>query len=313
MPRVTTQKLYDEIVAVRKLVEQLGKSTPPVPPPTTPAHTDLYVPETQASRFAAQNPNYPNVHLIKKIAEQPTAEWLGEWSGNVYDAVKSYQDKAGNKLAVYVAYNIPGRDNGNYSSGGLHSKDEYYSWIGSIGAAIADRNAWVILEPDALALSTDLDTVKRVERLEMIRVAVDILKKQPNLKVYLDASMWKSPQEMASLFGQAISKADGFSVNVSGFKKLEDCEKYANELSGITGKKYVIDTSRNGNGEWQTTEKDPWCNPPGRKIGNFPKLNPTAKCDAYLWIKRPGESDGTCRSYPSAGTFVPELAIQLSN
>ncbi|GFM99478.1 hypothetical protein Sfulv_42890 [Streptomyces fulvorobeus] len=34
--------------------------------------------------------------------------------------------------------------------------------------------------------------------------------------------------------------------------------------------------------------------------------------DAYLWIKRPGDSDGTCRGGPSAGTWWPEYALGLA-
>ncbi|MFG2519105.1 glycoside hydrolase family 6 protein [Streptomyces sp. NPDC048527] len=34
--------------------------------------------------------------------------------------------------------------------------------------------------------------------------------------------------------------------------------------------------------------------------------------DAYLWIKRPGESDGTCRGGPSAGQWWPQYALGLA-
>jgi endoglucanase len=323
-------KATEILAEIKKISSKLDKPTSqPAPAPQPTPATELYIPETQASRFAQANPNYPGVDLIKKIAAQPTAEWLGEWSGNVFNAVKSYQDKAGNKLPVYVAYNIPGRDNDNYSAGGLHSPAEYYSWIGSIGASIGDRKAWIDLEPDAIGLSIAKHEVinpdgsksyvdaltdqQKQERYTMLSIAIDILRKQPNLKVYLDASMWHSPEKNAELLRRAgIDKADGFSVNVSGFKKTDECISYANKLSALlSGKHFVIDTSRNGNGEWITTEKDPWCNPPGRALGETPKLNPVASCDGYLWIKRPGESDGSLRGAP-AGTFMPDYAIELA-
>ena len=39
-----------------------------------------------------------------------------------------------------------------------------------------------------------------------------------------------------------------------------------------------------------------------------------AHADAYLWIKRPGESDGTCdKGDPPAGTFVNQYAIDLAH
>jgi len=88
-----------------------------------------------------------------------------------------------------------------------------------------------------------------------------------------------------------------------------------------------------------------WCNPPGAGLG----LRPTAKTgvpllDAYLWVKIPGESDGSCdiaggaRAWdftlynpwgvtgadqqhfdplwgtvdPAAGQWFPEQALQLA-
>jgi endoglucanase len=40
-----------------------------------------------------------------------------------------------------------------------------------------------------------------------------------------------------------------------------------------------------------------WCNPPGAGLGLRPKANPDANVpnlDAYLWVKLPGQSDGSC-------------------
>ncbi|SCE59467.1 endoglucanase [Streptomyces sp. Termitarium-T10T-6] len=36
------------------------------------------------------------------------------------------------------------------------------------------------------------------------------------------------------------------------------------------------------------------------------------RLDAYLWIKRPGDSDGTCRGGPPAGDWWPEYALGLA-
>ncbi|MEW2037650.1 glycoside hydrolase family 6 protein, partial [Streptomyces sp. NPDC005534] len=45
--------------------------------------------------------------------------------------------------------------------------------------------------------------------------------------------------------------------------------------------------------------------------------NPTTKTadplvDAYLWIKRPGESDGTCKGGPKAGEWWADYALRLA-
>ena len=75
---------------------------------------------------------------------------------------------------------------------------------------------------------------------------------------------------------------------------------------------FVIDTSRNGTGPnsmatfaaapfnqpasvISTLQAGNWCNPPGRGVGLRPTANTgTPLLDAYLWVKIPGESDGSC-------------------
>ncbi len=81
----------------------------------------------------------------------------------------------------------------------------------------------------------------------------------------------------------------------------------ANVSQLLGGKHFVVDTSRNGNGS-----NGEWCNPTGRAIGQTP-TNQTgnALVDALLWVKTPGESDGTCNGGPSAGVWWPDYALSL--
>jgi endoglucanase len=95
---------------------------------------------------------------------------------------------------------------------------------------------------------------------------------------------------------------------------------------------FVVDTSRDGQGPWQSKVAYPdnqdWCNPPGRGVGPAPTAdtgNPLV--DAFLWVKVPGESDGSCNRGisgsttdpewggivdPAAGTWFPQQALQLA-
>jgi endoglucanase len=73
---------------------------------------------------------------------------------------------------------------------------------------------------------------------------------------------------------------------------------------------FVIDTSRNGLGPWtggtQYSDRQDWCNPPGRGLGIAPTTTTGSPLlDAYLWIKVPGESDGQC-TRGTGGTTDPE-------
>ena len=73
-----------------------------------------------------------------------------------------------------------------------------------------------------------------------------------------------------------------------------------------------MDTSRNGVGPAPESGLN-WCNPKGRAMGVAPTTATAgAHADAYLWVKRPGESDGSCnRGEPAAGSFVNQYAIEL--
>ncbi len=78
---------------------------------------------------------------------------------------------------------------------------------------------------------------------------------------------------------------------------------------------FVIDSSRNGQGPWSPASGkysgDPqvWCDPPSRGVGLRPTVNTgNALLDAYLWVKVPGESDGSC-TRSTTGTVDPEWGI----
>lgn len=282
----------------------------PTPTPPAPHTTNLFInPESQVNRYTAQYPQ------LKRIADQPQGIWVGEWSGNIWEAVHAVMEKAGDTVPVFILYNIPFRDNGNYSGGGLKNPQEYYAWVGALADAIGDKKAICVLEPDAVGLSRNIGETQRTQRLAMLEGAINALKAKPNVTVFLDASMWVPVDENVGLLRRAgLDKADGFSINVSGFEALYACLAYGNNLAQKTGKKYIVDTSRNGAGAWENpnNEADPWCNPPNRKIGKAPTFttdNP--HCVAYLWLKSAGESDGTCRGGPRAGEFWVEYALGL--
>ncbi len=98
--------------------------------------------------------------------------------------------------------------------------------------------------------------------------------------------------------------------------------------------RFVIDTSRNGQGPWTPPpgkyQGDPldWCNPPGRGLGlRASAETDSVLADAFLWVKVPGESDGTCARGgappgsvdpewgvvdPPAGQWFPEQALELA-
>ncbi len=253
---------------------------------------------------------------MEKIASRSQADWFGGWSGDIRSAVDQRVTTitSAGALPVLVAYNIPQRDCGGYSGGGATSAATYRSWIAAFAAGIGDRPAVVILEPDALAAMDCLAVADQGARVALLKDAVNVLEAQPKVSVYLDAghSRWRSVTDMAArLTNAGVGRAQGFSLNVSNYNSTSDEVSYGRRLSALVGGKHaVIDTSRNGLGP---TPDGQWCNPSGRALGPPPgAATADASIDAYLWIKRPGESDGTCNGGPPAGTWWPDYALGLA-
>ncbi len=274
-----------------------------------------------ADEWRATRPD--DAAALDKIAGQPTAGWMGNWYPNIEMAVKAYvmgRTRAGG-LPVMILYNLPFRDCGLYSKGGAGSVANYHKWIDAVAEGIDDRRAVVVLEPDGLPQMSDcLDARRRDERVAMIRYAVDKLTALEGTAVYLDAghSAWLPAPEMANrLRAAGIDRADGFSLNVSNYQRTEDLLAYGRTISGLVGgKHFIIDTGRNGNGPpagFEPKDERNWCNPDGRALGVPPTTNTgDPLCDAFYWLKPPGESDGRCNGGPAAGNWWPQKALEMA-
>ncbi|MET0931893.1 MAG: glycoside hydrolase family 6 protein [Aeromicrobium sp.] len=274
-------------------------------------HPPLAASDTAVARAAA-NASGGDQQILQRLAEVPQATWLTpetypvDTVGDAVTKVVAEGERSG-RTPVLVVYGITNRDcSGGYSSGGLPA-DQYGLWVNRIAEA-AGHDAAVILEPDALA--TAAECKQGEERTNLLRAAVDELSEQGST-VYLDAghASWTPPQEMAAMLSAAgVAEARGFSTNVAGYESQEDEQAYAEAISSaLGGTHYVTDTGRNGAGS-----NGEWCNPDGRSIGREPEPGDSGGLDAYLWIKPPGESDGTCGGGPAAGVFWTDRALSLA-
>jgi endoglucanase len=265
----------------------------------------------QASEWRASRPG--DAALMDRIASQPVASWMGGWNSDIRRDVASVVSRAGGagSTPVFVAYNIPNRDCGSYSAGGAGSAAGYKQWIRDFAAGLTGKTV-VVLEPDAVAGAGCLSTAAREERNTLLRDAIQVLKAAQAV-VYLDAghAAWHSPDAIATrLEAAGIDQADGFSLNVSNYLSTDRNVTYGDAVSArVGGKHYLIDTSRNGLGG----VSGQWCNVEGQALGDSPTTDTGhLLLDALLWVKYPGESDGTCNGGPSAGGWWAEYALGLA-
>ncbi|MGW2488337.1 glycoside hydrolase family 6 protein [Streptomyces sp. NPDC001606] len=366
----------------------------------TPAHhalspaTKFYVdPHSKAARQALvdlRNGDTEDAVDMARLASWPQAAWFtdgtpDEVRGRVHQLVR--RAHAVDRTPVLVAYDIPGRDCSQYSSGGAASSAAYRQWIDAFAAGVGDNKAVVVVEPDGLANlpkdcgpTTDPTGDLTTARIADLAYAVKTLKARSHSTVYLDAGnvQWRAVGDIAQRLEDAgVQSADGFSLNVSNMLPTDHNARYGTWIAkclwyategpeqarghtdwcasqyyssaapndGTPGgsvsstdpttwrwtdawydqnvgtppagelRHFVIDTSRNGQGAWSpapgkyTGDPEVWCNAPGRGLGPRPTADTGVPLvDAYLWIKTPGESDGSC-TRNTGGTIDPEYGI----
>ncbi|MET8229821.1 glycoside hydrolase family 6 protein [Micromonospora sp. NPDC005298] len=278
-------------------------------------------PSSAVVRWVAANPGDSRAAVIRdKIASQPQARWFANFNpSTVQSEVSGFVGaaNAAQQIPVLAVYEITNRDCGGASAGGAPDLNQYQTWVSNFARGLGNQTVLIILETDSLALQTCLSSGELNARNQAITTATRTIKSaNPNAKVYLDAghSTWNSAGETANrLRAAGVQYADGFFSNVSNFNSTSSEANFGRAVisalngMGLSGKRQVIDTSRNGgaSGDWCGDDNT------DRRIGQYPTTNTgDSNIDAYLWVKPPGEADG-CRY--TAGSFQPDLAYSLAN
>lgn len=265
------------------------------------------------NRITNYQDKYP---LALEIFKHPQSFWYGDNpkkpKKHMEKSIRRLLNRAHPKLPVLVVYNIPNRDVGQYSKGGAKTRENYLDFIERFARGVGEDSPIIIYEPDALPHSTLLSEEEQEWRLELMKESLELLTNNCNGIVYVDVghSNWLLPKDAASLLNKISNpNVRGFSMNSCNYRSTHECINWAKRLCKLRKDDYfVIDTSRNGQGPLDNE----WCNPIGRGLGETPTTNTLyEKCDAYLWIKIPGESDGKCNGGPKAGMFWGEQAESL--
>ena len=225
--------------------------------------THFYVPPaadgamTQIRQLIRQH-DRADAMLLTKMVKTPQAVWFtGGTPREVTKDVKTTMRQAAAQRAVptLVAYNLPYRDCGQYSSGGALGTDAYNQWIDAFAAGIGDKTAIVILEPDGLGLipnyvspldgsssctiandpTTPAGNAATPEnRWAQLNHAVDALKARAHVSVYLDATnaAWLNVGEASDRLVKAgVQRADGMFVNVSNYLLTPNSAQYGTWIS----------------------------------------------------------------------------------
>ncbi len=295
-----------------------GPSQPPWTPPAA-SSVNLLAggtvygdPTSQAARVAASGG--PSAAAAAVLADVPQARWIAPTDGlsNLNDYLSGA--RLVGRVPVLVVYGVPGRDCGGFSAGGAANAAAYLAWVTQVRSVISGRDVVVVVEPDALAHGgCTTGSAALGELLGTIGSAVDVLTSDATTSVYIDAGHedWLTAADAASRLRAAhVDRARGFSLNVSNFYATSTEVAFGQQVSAqLGGSHFVVDTSRNGAGPTAGLE---WCNPAGRLAGAAPGgVTGTDGLDGYLWVKNPGESDGSCLGGPSSGQWFDSWAADF--
>jgi endoglucanase len=182
--------------------------------------------------------------LIAQMETIPRAVWFDSGTpAQVQQQVHQTMAQAAIERAVpvLVAYDIPGRDCAQYSAGGALNEAGYEAWIDGLAQGIGDRQAIVILEPDALGnmpsncgLPSSVYPFTDAERIAEIQYAAAALESDPGVSVYLDGthSAWQSVGTMTQRLLEAdVQGTQGLFLNVSNYQPTPELIDYGTWIS----------------------------------------------------------------------------------
>ncbi|RIX26082.1 glycoside hydrolase family 6 protein [Amnibacterium setariae] len=278
-----------------------------------PLALDLHNTAVQQLETAGPTLSAATRSAVLQIAKRPSANWIGGQSpAEAQDLVSRIVASATAQkgLAQLVMFNLPNRTCGRDDGFLPTTATSYRAWVRGFVRGLAKQKAIVIVEPDAVAMASCLPVKQQKERFALVKYAVDQVRAQGSW-AYIDIghSKWLDVKTaVARLKASGISRASGFSLNVSNFRPNSELVKYGNAITARVHRNFVIDTSRNG----KAPTNAQWCNPANKGLGHAPTTRTNVKhLDAYLWIKNPGGSDGDCNGGPEPGHWYQQYALML--
>jgi cellulase/cellobiase CelA1 len=268
--------------------------------------------------YATAKTDYPDLAFALSAVEQYSiAAWYTDRlsttdRATMLDDITS-QCSEDSRMTI-VVYGIPSKDcNAGYSSGGTVSNTaDYKTFLSDLTTAVGDRKVLYVVEPDAVGLlAEDGGCGSSAGYLDNLKVAVEALSANANAELYVDVGYWtleydSQRSKVVTIMKELATSGTlkGITINTSNYRSNDQCAELCTNFQtamGSTNMSCVVDTSRNYVDQGTNTD---WCNVLTAGIGSPPSSETgVSNLDYFMWVKPPGESDGTCNGGPSAGSF----------
>jgi endoglucanase len=254
---------------------------------------------------------------VLRLAETPQFRWFGMWEQPVIHKLRGMFEAAGDAVPLLAVFGDDHSCDGDRTGGGAAGDAKYRRWIDKVARGIGTSEVVIALEPDSLGLVDCLVPSRRGPRLRTLAYGVKKLSKLPNATVYIEAgaSDWMTPQEAArKLKAVGVKRVRGFMLNATHMTTNAANIRHGLKISKLVGgKHFIVNTSHNGNGPLYRNGHTIWCNPPNAAAGTLPTTKTgNGKVDAFMWVERPGFSNGACNGGPArVGAWWEKRAIQM--
>ena len=254
---------------------------------------------------------------VLRLAETPQFKWFGMWEQPAIAKLRGMFAAAGDHVPLLAVFGDEHSCTGNHTGGGPAQDARYRGWIDQVARGIGDSEVVIAFEPDSLGLVDCLVPSRRQARYRTLGYGVRELSKLPNATVYVEAgaSDWMTPAEAARrLKAVGVRHVRGFMLNATHMTTNAANIKHGLKISRLVGgKHFIVNTSHNGNGPLYRSGHTIWCNPPNAAAGTLPTTETgNGKVDAFMWVERPGFSNGACNGGPArVGAWWEERAIQM--
>lgn len=287
-----------------------------------------------SATYAAVKATYPAAAFaLTELEKHAVTTWYSDRNGD-YAATLTQLLKtcSGDKRLSLVVYGMPNKDcEAGYSASGstVQSAADYVKFLNTLTSSVGDRKALYVLEPDAVGLLAKKGGCGEAAGYrENLKTAIKELSTNPNAEIYLDVGYWTlaSADSLARVVAVIKELAEagtikGITINTSNYRSNEELSTLCTGFQAAMGQstyKCIVDTSRNYN-EPTSTE---WCNVKSAGIGHPPTSETGySNLDYFMWVKPPGESDGSCDGVhtldamqgPAAGKFFNDAFTLLWN
>jgi endoglucanase len=245
---------------------------------------------------------------VKLLAESPQFRWWGQWERPVIGKLRGMFATAGDAVPLLAIFGDQ-----PHGCAGSATLARYRRWIDKVARGIGRNEVVIAFEPDSLGLASCAG------KFAALRYGVRKLSRLPNATVYVEAGSadWMSPREAASKLRRVgVRRVRGFMLNATHMLTTKANIRHGVKISRLLGgKHFIINTSHNGNGQLYRNGRIVWCNPPNAAAGARPTTKTAhPKVDAYMWVERPGFSNGACNGGPAkVGAWWERQAIQMVN